>query len=200
MPRHALVGASMLVVGAILLAAFGRSLGTEPPAAPVAVVASYDVRFIDQPDGSLAAVLADGRPLGTLSVAESGFTRGMMRGFARGRRQVGIAADAPYRLTRLADGRNETLRAAARITDTTTNAKFRFTLPGLLSFGGLAGQNYWVWDHDPNYDWAILALPNKSDWWIWHRDQNASAVDRARLLARARALGLDMSRVVSTGR
>jgi putative photosynthetic complex assembly protein len=68
-------------------------------------VASYDVRFIDQPDGSLAAVLADGRPLGTLSVAESGFTRGMMRGFARGRRQVGIAADAPYRLTRLADGR-----------------------------------------------------------------------------------------------
>jgi putative photosynthetic complex assembly protein len=29
----------------------------------------------------------------------------MMRGFARGRRQVGIAADAPYRLTRLADGR-----------------------------------------------------------------------------------------------
>jgi len=57
----------MLVVGAILLAAFGRSLA--------------------------------------LSVAESGFTRGMMRGFARGRRQVGIAADAPYRLTRLADGR-----------------------------------------------------------------------------------------------
>ncbi len=105
MPRHALVGALMLVVGAILLAAFGRSLGTEPPAAPVGVVASYDVRFIDQPDGSLAAVLADGRPLGTLSVAESGFTRGMMRGFARGRRQVGIAADAPYRLTRLADGR-----------------------------------------------------------------------------------------------
>jgi apolipoprotein D and lipocalin family protein len=102
--------------------------------------------------------------------------------------------------TRLADGRNETLRAAARITDTTTNAKFRFTLPGLFSFGGLAGQNYWVWDHDPNYDWAILALPNKSDWWIWHRDQNASAADRARLLARARALGLDMSRVVSTGR
>jgi putative photosynthetic complex assembly protein len=105
MPRHALVGALMLVVGAILLAAFGRSLGTEPPAAPVGVVASYDVRFIDQPDGSLAAVLADGRPLDTLSVAESGFTRGMMRGFARGRRQVGIAADAPYRLTRLADGR-----------------------------------------------------------------------------------------------
>jgi len=105
MPRHALVGALMLVVGAILLAAFGRSVGAESPAAPVAVVASYDVRFVDRPDGSLDAFLADGRPLGTLSVAESGFTRGVMRGFARGRRQTGIAADAPFRLTRLADGR-----------------------------------------------------------------------------------------------
>lgn len=101
--------------------------------------------------------------------------------------------------TRRSDGQVETLRANARITDTQTNAKFRFTLPGLLSFGGLAGQNYWVWDHDPEYRWAILALPNKSDWWIWHRDQNAGAAERQRLLARARALGMDMSRVVSTG-
>lgn len=105
MPRHALVGALMLVVGAILLAAFGRQLGGDAPAAPVAVVAAYDVRFVDRPDGSLDAFLADGRPLGTLGVAESGFTRGVMRGFARGRKQAGIAADAPFRLTRLADGR-----------------------------------------------------------------------------------------------
>jgi putative photosynthetic complex assembly protein len=105
MPRHALVGALMLVVGAILLAAFGRGLDAGPPAPPVAVVAAYDVRFVDRPDGSLDAFLADGRPLGTLSVAESGFTRGVMRGFARGRKQAGIAADAPLRLTRLADGR-----------------------------------------------------------------------------------------------
>ncbi|MBD3835773.1 lipocalin family protein [Brevundimonas sp.] len=101
--------------------------------------------------------------------------------------------------TRRADGQVETLRANARITDPETNAKFRFTLTGLLSFGGLAGQNYWVWDHDPAYNWAILALPNKSDWWIWHRNQAAGPAERQRLLARARALGMDMSRVVSTG-
>ncbi|MDP3400937.1 MAG: lipocalin family protein, partial [Brevundimonas sp.] len=53
--------------------------------------------------------------------------------------------------TRTADGEVEILRANARVTDTTTNAKFRFTLTGLLSFGGLAGQNYWVWDHAPDY-------------------------------------------------
>jgi apolipoprotein D and lipocalin family protein len=105
---------------------------------------------------------------------------------------------ANARITR-PGGEVETLRANARITDTATNAKFRFTLTGLLSIGGLAGQNYWVWDHDPAYNWAILALPNKSDWWIWHRNQAAGPAERARLLARARALGMDMSRVVSTG-
>lgn len=105
MPRHALVGALMLVVGSIVLAAFGRGLAESPPGPAAAVVASYDVRFIDQSDGSLRVLLADGRPLGTLGAAESGFTRGLMRGFARGRRQAGIAADAPFRLTRLVDGR-----------------------------------------------------------------------------------------------
>lgn len=113
--------------------------------------------------------------------------------------------DAPGRYgltvtcTRRADGQVETLRANARVTDAETNAKFRFTLTGLLSFGGLAGQNYWVWDHDPDYGWAILALPDKSDWWIWRRSPSASPAERQRLLARARALGMDMSRVVSTG-
>lgn len=91
----------------------------------------------------------------------------------------------------------ETLRANAQATDE-TNARLRFTLNGLLGFAGLAGQNYWVWDRDQDYRWAILALPNRSDWWIWHRDQNVSQAERDRLLARARALGLDVRRVVRT--
>lgn len=102
--------------------------------------------------------------------------------------------------TRQADGEVETLRANARVTDPGTNAKFRFTLTGLLSFGGLAGQNYWVWDHAPDYSWAIMALPNKSDWWIWHRSQSPSAAVRTQTVARARALGLDTANVVHTGR
>ncbi len=102
--------------------------------------------------------------------------------------------------TRQSDGGVETLRANARVTDPGNNAKFRFSLTGLLSFGGLAGQNYWVWDHAPDYSWAILALPNKSDWWIWHRSQSPSAAVRAQTVARARALGLDTAQVVHTGR
>ncbi len=102
--------------------------------------------------------------------------------------------------TRRADGVVETLRANARVTDPGTNARFRFTLTGLLGVGGLAGQNYWVWDHAPDYSWAIMGLPNKSDWWVWHRSQSPSEAERARLVARARALGFDTGAVVHTGR
>lgn len=101
--------------------------------------------------------------------------------------------------TRRPGGQIETLRANARVTDASTRAKFRFTLTGLLSFGGLAGQNYWVWDHAPDYSWAIMGLPNKSNWWIWHRSQSPSEATRARLIARARELGF-RGEPVHTGR
>lgn len=102
--------------------------------------------------------------------------------------------------TRRADGGIETLRANARVTDPVTNARFRFSLTGLLGVGGMAGQNYWVWDHAPDYSWAILALPDKSDWWVWHRSQSPSEAERTRLTARARGLGFDTASVVHTGR
>ena len=102
--------------------------------------------------------------------------------------------------TRRADGVVETLRANARVTDPGTNARFRFSLSGLLGVGGLAGQNYWVWDHAPDYSWAIMGLPNRSDWWVWHRSQSPSEAERTRLVARARALGFDTGAVVHTGR
>lgn len=101
--------------------------------------------------------------------------------------------------TRRADGGVETLRANARVTDPGTNRNFRFSLTGLLSFGGLAGQNYRVQAHADDYSWAILSLPNRSDWWIWHRSQSPSAATRADLVRRAAALGLDTGQVVQTG-
>lgn len=101
--------------------------------------------------------------------------------------------------TRRADGGVETLRANARVTDPGTNRNFRFSLTGLLSFGGLAGQNYRVQAHADDYSWAILSLPNRSDWWIWHRSQSPSAAVRADLVRRAAALGLPTGEVVQTG-
>jgi apolipoprotein D and lipocalin family protein len=101
--------------------------------------------------------------------------------------------------TRRADGVVETLRANARVIDPGTNRNFRFSLTGLLSFGGLAGQNYRVQAHADDYSWAILSLPNRSDWWIWHRSQSPSAATRADLVRRAAALGLPTAEVVQTG-
>jgi apolipoprotein D and lipocalin family protein len=101
---------------------------------------------------------------------------------------------------RRADGVVETLRANASVTDPGTNRRLRFTLTGLLSFGGLAGQNYRIREHAADYSWAILSLPDGSDWWIWHRDQSPAAATRAELVRRAGALGLDTGQVVHTGR
>lgn len=101
--------------------------------------------------------------------------------------------------TRLTDGRVETLRANARVSDTTTNAKFRFSLAGLLSFGGLASQQYWVWDHAPDYSWAIMGLPDQSSWWIWHRSHTPSPAMRSFTLTRAGSLGFDTTGAIQTG-
>lgn len=98
--------------------------------------------------------------------------------------------------TRRSDGAVETLNANARVTD--SNAKFRMSLAGLLSIGGLASQNYWVWHRAPDYSWAIMGLPDKSHFWIWSRRENPSAEVRRTALARARTLGFDTSDVIST--
>ena len=98
--------------------------------------------------------------------------------------------------TRRSDGEIETLNANARVTD--SNAKFRMSLVGLLSLGGLASQNYWVWHRSPDYSWAIMGLPDKSHFWIWSRRENPSADVRRAALSRARALGFDTSEVIST--
>jgi apolipoprotein D and lipocalin family protein len=129
---------------------------------------------------------------------------GMQRDCSRAQIDFDPTASGRYAVlvtcVRRDSGRTETLRATARVTDPATNAKFRFSLTGLLSFGGLASQQYWVWDHAPDYSWAIMGLPDKSSWWIWHRSQSPAAAVRDTTLARARALGFDTSRVTHTGR
>lgn len=103
-----LIAAFLLVAGSIAAAAVGRWQANQTAggqSAGPAVVAAYDIRFVDRPDGSLAAHLDDGRLLLVLSSEESGFARGVQRGFVRMRQLSRKSVDGPYRLTRLADGR-----------------------------------------------------------------------------------------------
>ena len=44
-----------------------------------------------------------------------------------------------------------------------------------------------------------MGLPDKSNWWIWHRNQNAPQAERDRILSRVRALGFSTGRLVHTG-
>lgn len=106
LPRAPLIGAAMLVVGSLALAVAGRSTDLGRTSSPPGTeVAAYEVRLIDRDDGALAAYLADGTPLAVLDDRAAGFPRGVIRGFARGRKLVNAAPDAPYRLIRYTDGR-----------------------------------------------------------------------------------------------
>lgn len=105
-PRGALLGAGALVVGTVVLAALARLTGVGtvhvPPSAPVA---SLDLRFTDEADGSVGVWNAAGGRAGSFAPGTNGFARGVLRGLARERHRESIGTAPPFRLTRWADGR-----------------------------------------------------------------------------------------------
>jgi putative photosynthetic complex assembly protein len=122
-PKGMLVLAGTLVGGALLLATTIRLTGTPPQSSPtleraaagVTAVKSRDLRFADQADGSLSIVdVTTGQMAGVVARGStSGFIRGVMRGLMRNRHQRGLGPEAPFRLTKWANGQ-------VSITDTTS--------------------------------------------------------------------------------
>jgi putative photosynthetic complex assembly protein len=107
LPRGALIGAAILVGGALTLVIGARLTGYQParPAASAAVAVG-DLRFEDRPNGSIAIFSsADDRLVDTLAPGTNGFVRGVLRGLARDRRADHVGEAPPFRLTRWADGR-----------------------------------------------------------------------------------------------
>jgi putative photosynthetic complex assembly protein len=107
LPRGALVGAGVLVIGSLLAVSIARLTGYAPARPPAsAVVESRDLRFDDRPDGAvLIYSAAENRLVDTLPPGSNGFVRGVLRGLARERRADHIGPLQPFRLTRWADGR-----------------------------------------------------------------------------------------------
>lgn len=107
-PKPILIGAAF-VVGFALIATFGGKtfdIGTvKNPEAPVAVV--RELRFEDRENGALLIFQGDTDELvfaiepGT----NSGFVRGVLRGFARERHRSGVGVEPPFLLSALVDGR-----------------------------------------------------------------------------------------------
>ncbi len=106
-PRGAIVGAGVLVISSLLMVGIARLTGYTPDQPPVSrVVESYDLRFVDRPDGAVLVYdTADNQLTDEISPGTNGFVRGVLRGLVRERRADQIGPTPPFRLTRWADGR-----------------------------------------------------------------------------------------------
>ncbi len=86
-------------------------------------------------------------------------------------------------------GPEKSLSARADILDPGFNAKLR-----VRYLSGLVTWDYWVLDHAEDYSWYISADPTFDKLWIFTREVPDEAERRA-LVARAQALGYDVSRL-----
>lgn len=93
--------------------------------------------------------------------------------------------------------RIEARAIARRVGESTSKLEVRFA-PAFLSFLPAVWGDYWIVDLDPDYRWAIVGSPDLKYLWILTRDKAFPKADQDALVARARALGYDTSRLVET--
>ncbi len=86
-------------------------------------------------------------------------------------------------------GREKAIGARGEILDPGTNAKLRARY-----LAGFVTWDYWVLDRADDYSWFISADPTFDKLWIYTREV-PDAAERERLVARAAALGYDVSRL-----
>jgi putative photosynthetic complex assembly protein len=103
-PRGALLGAGALLLATIIAVAAVRLSGTDIRTPEAPVFAARELRFADQPDGSIVVKDAEGQPVRTIS-GEAGFVRGVLRALARERQKRGLGPEEPFELTAHTDGR-----------------------------------------------------------------------------------------------
>ncbi len=94
-------GFALLLGTAIVVAAWSARTRDDTVDAP-APLAAYELRFEDNPNGSVSVYLdSDDVLIEVLQPGGSSFVRGVLRAMARERRQHGISPDAPFRISRL---------------------------------------------------------------------------------------------------
>ena len=84
------------------------------------------------------------------------------------------------------DGPARHVDTAARIVDTTTNAKFEASF-----FGGLIRRQYWVIDHGDDYGWMIASTSDGKFVSLLARTPGLPLARLSSLKTRIRALGFD---------
>lgn len=86
-------------------------------------------------------------------------------------------------------GREKAIGGRGEILDPGMNTKLR-----VRYVGGLITWDYWVLDHADDYSWFISSDPTFEKLWIYTREVPGVA-EREALVARAAALGYDVSRL-----
>lgn len=106
-PAAPLVGAATLVIVALVGVSAFRASGLETTrVAESPVVSQAELRFTDQPDGSILVLAGhDGSMVDVVAPGTNGFLRGTLRGLARERHRQGIGREQPFQLVGHADGR-----------------------------------------------------------------------------------------------
>lgn len=109
LPRGLLLGAVLLVGGALLAVAALRIGGVDiSTRSQAATVAERHLRFEDAPDGSIHVIDAGSATavvVQTIAPGDGGFLRGALRALVRSRRSAGVGAEMPFHLVAHADGR-----------------------------------------------------------------------------------------------
>ena len=103
--RFPAIAVALLLMGTFVTIGVSRLQGTtqEVTAEPARKI--RQLRFIDQPDGAVAAIDVTSGQLIQRYEGEQGFLRGTLRAMARQRKLNGVGAAEPFELILHADGR-----------------------------------------------------------------------------------------------
>jgi apolipoprotein D and lipocalin family protein len=92
-----------------------------------------------------------------------------------------------------AKGERKTSRGRAKIVPDSADAKLKLSFCGPFYMG-----DYWVLDHDDDYQWAIVGEPSGCYLWILHREATPEPSLVSSLRQRAGALGYDLRKLRRT--
>jgi apolipoprotein D and lipocalin family protein len=90
------------------------------------------------------------------------------------------------------DGKAKQSTGRAKVVDPTTNAKLK------VSFFGPFWGDYWIIDLDPDYQWAVVGVPNRKYLWILSRTPQMDAALYDEIIARLPARRYDPTRLNRT--
>lgn len=90
------------------------------------------------------------------------------------------------------DGEKQTIEGTARVVDEETNAKLA------VSFFAFFEAPYWIIDLDPDYQWAVVGTPIRTNLWILSRTPTLDEATYTDILSRLPDKGFDPARLELT--